>query len=71
MAHPEGGALGRLRSVNSGGRHNDFFGGRQYDRRGRHGNFGGALPKLIRAALRLQKVTMTSEGGTMTSEGDT
>ena len=30
-----------------GRRHNDFkrrhnFGGRQYDRRGRHGNFGGA-----------------------------
>ena len=27
MAHPEGGALGRLRSVNSGGRHSDFKNG--------------------------------------------
>ena len=71
MAHTEGGALVRLRRVNSGGRHNDFkrwhnFGGWQYDRRGRPGNIGGGQPQFNRATLRLHKAAMTSEGGTKT-----
>ena len=71
MAHPEGGALGRLLKVNnSGRRHNDSkrrrnFGGRQYDRKGRHGNFGGG------ATITQQGDFKISEGGTMVSEGGT
>ena len=61
MAHPEGGALGRLGRVNSRERHNDFkrrqnLGGRQNDREGLHDNLGGGA-------------TITQQGGTLTSEG--
>ena len=70
MAHPVGGTLGRLWRDNSGRQHIDFkrrqkFGRGQYDRRGRHGNFGGG------ATITQQGCTSTSEGGTVTSERDT
>ena len=55
MAHPKGGALGRLRRVEYGGRHSDFK--RRYNFGRRHCNFGGG------ATITQQRGTKTSEDG--------